>query len=333
MPSHGLIPYKVGLREKGDTDNYWDLTDLHQHDNTLPEGSLIDLLDEFFGDYDGNLDANSSEERTFVVEGYNVYPSDRLVEGVVATGDYGYESELRDVNTGQLTYRKDEDESELFPYYFLLWIPETQAGQLYESGQRAIMVFQQINGRSFKTAFAGRFDKEYIRSADNTVFEITPVTSEKVLDKVINSQRVLSAEFQLDKIPNSDEGKMQLMEGMNTAENKRNSYVMKADRGGSIDRMKHIAQNLKGINTAGFAQIVSDPVDDLKVTIKNDQGRDETFSLLDDELSMKKELNPSGHNLDAGLPKNRYLSKEMSSLINEILPQGQVKTLNHRTQM
>lgn len=333
MPSHGLIPYKVGLREKGDTDNYWDLTDLHQHDSTLPEDSLLDLLDEFFSDYDGNLDANSSEERTFVVEGYNVFPSDRLVEGVVATGDYGYESELRDVNTGRLTYRKDEDESELFPYYFLLWIPETQADQLYESGQRAIMVFQQINGRSFKTAFTGRFDKEYIRSADNTVFEITPVTSERVLDKVINSQRVLSAEFQLDKIPDSDEGKMQLMEGMDTAENKRKSYVMKADRGDSIDRLRHIADNLKGINTAGFAQIVSDPVDDLKVTIKNDQGRDETFSLLDDELSMKKELNPADHNLDAGLPKNRYISREMSSLINEILPQGQVKTLNHRTQM
>lgn len=333
MPSHGLIPYKIGLREKGDTDNYWDLTDLHQHDSTLSEASLIDFLDEFFDDYDGNLDANTSEERTFVVEGYNVFRSKRLVEGVVATGDYGYESELRDVNTGRMTYRKDEDESELFPYYFLLWIPETHAGDPYESGERAIMVFQQINGRSFKTAFTKRFDEEYISRADNTIFEITPITSEKVLDKVIDSQRVMSAEFQLDEVPSSDEGKMQLMQGMDTAKSQRRSYVVKAERGGSIDRIKQLSRNLKGINTAGFAQIVSDPVDDLKVTIKNDQGRDETFSLLDDELSMKKELNPSGHNLDAGLPKNRYISEEMSTLINDILPQSQVKTLNHRTQM
>ncbi|OYR58758.1 hypothetical protein DJ83_14500 [Halorubrum ezzemoulense] len=336
MPTHGLVPYRLGFREKGKGEsegkNFWNQTELQDHDDSIPENTSIRLLEHFLEQYQGKLEKNDDKEKTFLVDEYFVDHENRLVEGVISTGDYGYASELRDIETGEKTYDKDEDESELLPFYFLFWIPETIEGELYQNGERGIMVFQQINGRSFKTSFTKRFDEMYIQDADETMFEIRPVTTQDILQKVVDSERVLKAEFELDEVPTSDEERVTYVEGMDTHSTDRQSLVMKPKYGGSLNPIKNISEQLLR-DGGSYAEIVSDSVEDLKVTVKNQHGRDETFSLIEDELRMKKELDPRAGHLDEGLPKTDYLSTACSDTINQALPQGEVKTLDHTTHL
>lgn len=332
MPTHGLVPYRLGFRKKGDTDEFWNQMDLHDHDDTLPKNTSIRLLEHFLEQHQGDLEKNDTKEKTFLVDNYFVDHEERLVEGIISTGDYGYASELRDVDTGEKTYDKGENETELLPFYFLFWVPETINGELYQNGERGLMVFQQINGRSFKTAFTNRFDEMYVQDADETMFHIRPVTTQELLKKVIDSERVLEAEFQLDEVPTSDEEEVHYIEGIDTHSTDRQSLVMKPKYGGSLGWLRDKSKQLKR-EGGSYAEIVSDPVEDLKVTIKNEHGRDETFSLIDDELRMKKELDPRASQLDQGLPKTRYLATACSDVINQALPQGEVKTLDHSTNL
>lgn len=335
MPSHGVMPYRLGMREKGDRDNFWNLTDLQEHDETLPGDHIIDYFEALLSEYHGTLDNNKSKEKTFLVDDYNINRSQNLVEGRIMTGDYGYTAELKNVNTGASTHTKQTDEAELVPYYFLFWLPETHSGNLYENGQRGIMVFQQFNGRSFKTAFQSRFYKQFFNPqgfAEDTMFELRPITTQKVLDKVTGAKRVKRAEFSVDKVPDSDEGKMQLVEGMDLTQTDRQSIVFKPKHGESLNPIQKRAKQLKR-DDGSFTEIVDDPVEDFSVTITNEHGRDETFSLLEDELKMKKELDPSSGQLSGGHPKTDYIAKESVRMINSATPDFHVRRLSHTTKL
>ncbi|MFC5367223.1 hypothetical protein [Salinirubrum litoreum] len=327
------MPYNFQLRKKGDKDKLWDLTNLRTHDPTLSDNHILDILEDFLQQVTGNLDKNKDDEKAVVVKDYNVDKSNNLVEAIISTGDFGYRSELRDVNSGQVTHNKSTSEAELIPYYLSMWIPETVSGDLYESGQRGIMVFQRINGRSIMTRFKKRFHSFALTHDDcNTMLEMNPITRQEVLRKVLQSQSVKRIEIEVDEVPADTEKEVQYIEGMDTHDAETQSIVLKPKRGGSLLPIKSIARQLKR-DGGSFAQVVSDDVLELKTTIKNEHGKKETFSLIDDKLRMRKELDPSQKNLNGGLPTTSYLADQAALMTNQVLPQNIVKTLNYSTKV
>jgi len=335
MPSHGVMPYRLGLRAKGDTDDFHNLTNLQMADSTLDFNSIFDYFKDFLSHYSGGLDTNTQKQKTFAVEDYHIDRNANVVEGIITTGDYGYTAELKDVQTGSTTHHKDTDEAEVIPYYFLFHLPKTKSGKLYDDGQKGIMVFQRFNGRSFKTAFNSRFHKRYLKSnskAVDTMFEMRPITTQAVLEKVINAKRVTKAEFDVEEVPQSDDKQVQLIEGMETTESDRQSIVLKPKYGGSLNPLKQTAKQLQQ-NDGAFSEVVTDPVEDLTVTIENENGRDETFSLLDDELKMRKELEPAPGHLDGGHPKPGYMASEAMKMINSVIPSQLTQDLRYNTRL
>lgn len=335
MPSHGVMPYRLGFREKGDTDNFHNLTKLKMADETLDFNSIFDYFEDFLSHYSGSLDTDTEKQKTFAVEDYYIDRDANIVEGIVTTGDYGYTAELKDVQTGSTTHHKDTDEAEVIPYYFVFYLPKTKAGKVYDDGQKGIMVFQRFNGRSFKTAFNSRFYKRYLKAetkAEETMFEMRPITSQAVLEKVVNAERVTKAEFDVEEVPQNNDEQVQLIEGMETTESDRQSIVLKPKYGGSLNPLKRTAEQLQK-KDGSFAEVVTDPVEDLTVTIENENGRDETFSLLDDELKMRKELDPAPGYLDGGHPKSEYVASEARKMINSVLPSDLTKDLQYETRL
>ncbi|GAA0648866.1 hypothetical protein [Salarchaeum japonicum] len=333
MPSHGIIPYRLGLREKGDRDNFYDLTDLYKADDSLPHDNIFDYFEKLLNKYKGQLDNNSQKQKTFVVDKYNINRVDNVVEGVVRTGDYGYTADLHDINTGKRTHQKGTDETELIPYYFLFHLPKTQAGKDHDGARKGVMAFQQFNGRSVKTAFTRRFYREFLKADDvakDTMFECRPVMTQEVLNKIVDAERVLRAEFDVEKVPESNDAETQLIEGVSLAQTDRQSLVFKPKHGGSLSPLQERAKQLKKDN-GSFAEIVQGPVEDLTITIEKENGRDETFSVMDEELRMKKELEPSSRQLSGGHPKTDYISKAAVNVINDVTPNRIVKRLRHST--
>ena len=335
MPSHGVMPYRLGFREKGDTDNFHNLTNLQMADDTLDFATIFDYFEDFLNRYSGGLDTNSEKQKTFAVEDFHIDRDANVVEGIVTTGDYGYTAELKDVNTGSTTHQKATDEAEVIPYYFIFHLPKTKADKLYDKGHKGIMVFQQFNGRSFKTAFNSRFHKQYLKAdtqAQETKFEMRPITTQAVLEKVVEASRVKEAKFDVENVPQSSDKQVQLIEGLESADSDRQSIVWKPKWGGSLTGFQKKAKQLQK-KDGSFAEVVEDPVEDLTVTIENENGRDESFSLLDDKLKMKKELEPNPGQLKGGHPKSSYVSSEAQRMINQVIPSSLTKDLQYNTKL
>jgi hypothetical protein len=329
------MPYRLGLREKGDTDNFHNLTKLQMADDTLDFPTIFDYFEDFLTYYSGSLDTNSERQKTFAVEDFHIDRDANVIEGIVTTGDYGYTAELKDVNTGSTTHEKDTDEAEVIPYYFIFHLPKTKSDELYDKGHKGIIVFQQFNGRSFKTAFKSRFFKRYLKAdtqAEETKFEMRPVTTQAVLEKVVDAARVTEAEFDVEKVPQTNDKQVQLIEGLDSANSDRQSIVWKPKWGGSLTGFQKKAKQLQK-KDGSFAEVVEDPVEDLTVTIENKDGRSESFSLLDDELKMKKKLEPNQGQLKGGHPKSGYVSSEAQKMVNQVIPGTLTKDLKHNTRL
>lgn len=69
-------------------------------------------------------------------------PGERQIEGLIETGDYGYESDLVDVGTGSQTHHRQINEAELLPFYYLFEVPEGQ-----DEGILLLQRFQQFGVR------------------------------------------------------------------------------------------------------------------------------------------------------------------------------------------
>ena len=71
----------------------------------------------------------------------------------------------------------------------------------------------------------------------------------------------------------------------------------------------------------------------MNVTIKNENGREETFSLMEEEFNMKKELDPSPQHLDGGLPTPDYVCRQSCTMINRVLPDELTSDLDYSTRL
>lgn len=298
------------------------------------------MLDSFLNHYTGCPDKDEDREKFFNVSNYHVEST--TVEAVVETGNYGYRAELKDIDTGEQTYQKDTDESEVLPFYFLFWLPKTVAGEWYENGERGIMIFQQINGRGIKTGFYNRFRQAVLNKGENspiyqstgkeTMFELNPITTQDVLKELINAQRVRSAEFELDKTPSDSEGLVQYAEGMDERETDTQLLVLKPDYNGSLNYFQRKASELDEDDST-FAEVVKDDVSELSVEIDDEDGHPRKISLIDDdEISMRQILESDQIVTNDGIPTNRSIADKATELANRILDDTKCE-LNHTTNL
>jgi hypothetical protein len=330
MPTHSLVAYKFGLREKGETNEYWPLNDLHSYNPNLPDDDIIESIDRFFNGISKDVQKYQRREKAYIVEDY--YSNDNIAEAIVATGNYGYAAELRDISSGKQTHQKTENEAEFMRYYLLFWMPQTIKGVSHDNGEHAVVVFQNISGGGIKTIFHHEFKDYLLRKDNNTVFRLDPAVSQDVLSKVINSEGVKKVTFDLKKSPQNTDQAVKLIEGMDTQDVEQEQMIWKPGHGGFINSFKRKAREL---NRSGsdFASIAGDDTDDIHVTIQRDDGRKESFSIIDNLPKMRVHLSPSSSETDHGLPITQYLCDEACYTINRLYDQDIVQTINYDTKL
>jgi len=47
-----------------------------------------------------------------------------MISGIIESGDYGYESVIYDIHSGSEQYKREVDDTEIKPFYFLLYLPQ-----------------------------------------------------------------------------------------------------------------------------------------------------------------------------------------------------------------
>lgn len=317
MPSEKLVPYSFEIYEHGNPDNGYNLTQLHAHDTAFDENHILDLMETLFSNQGTNLEP-SSNDKTFVIEEY--HRDGNIIEGIVSTGYHGYEAEIRDVESGDMTHLKGEDEAEQMPLYFLIHLPQTRGGKPYDNGQTALIILHQVNRIGVKGKLKKHIEQTCLSGVRDYTLNMEPVSTTEVLEKVIEADRIPKLDINVRKIPGDDESRMGLVKGLTTEEVGTRSLVLRPEHGGSFQWVKDKAASLKD-SDKHFGTIVSDDVKDFTVTIQKDGGRSETFSLLNEEVAMRKDLDTEELRTESGLITAHSLRSEANDLTNDILDQ------------
>jgi len=315
MPSEKLVPYSFEIYEQRNPDNGYNLTQLHAHDTAFDENHILDLMENLFEKQESNLEP-SSNDKTFIIEEY--HRDGNLIEGIVSTGYHGYEAEIRDVESGDMTHLKGEDEAEQMPLYFLIYLPHTREGKPYNKGQTALIILHQVNRIGVKGKLKKHIEQTCLSGVTDYTMKMEPVTTGDVLEKVIEADRIAKLDINVRKIPGDDESRMELLKGLSTEEVGTRSIVLRPEHGGSFEKLKSKAASLKDTDKH-FGTIVSDDVENFTVTIQKDGGRSETFSLLNEEVAMRKDLENDELRTDSGLITAYSLRSEANELANDIL--------------
>jgi len=141
MAKVSLVGYSIKIKKLRTKDHL----DLYRFDGSY---DLFDVFKDYFSTYNTKGSnsqyavedvPNTNKKTIFIEMARDVGP--RMLEGVIRTGDYGYETPIVNRQSKQLSYTRNTEDTELSPLYFLLYVP--QKGDV-PSEKMGIAVFERF---------------------------------------------------------------------------------------------------------------------------------------------------------------------------------------------
>lgn len=134
-----------------------------------------------------------------------------VLYGGVKTGEYGEQSEIVNIETGNVSYNKADDEADVMPFGFALAIP---AGEM----DNGIIIMQTLGSRGIKRALHKKINS-YINNIDNDLrVEITAVLPRAVLNEFFEKGVLKSIRFIQYNIPDDEADRFGLNHNIESAQ-------------------------------------------------------------------------------------------------------------------
>jgi hypothetical protein len=114
-----LEVYTIRVRKSGETDKFLPL------DRFINQNDFFKFFQDYISSFDHHLEINDVQKRSLILDSERLkYSSQsRMISGIIESGDYGYESTLYDIKSGEEQYKRKVDDTEIKPFYFLLYLP------------------------------------------------------------------------------------------------------------------------------------------------------------------------------------------------------------------
>lgn len=173
-PNISLSAYTLRVR---------DLANLHtaaKTDNFAGGKDLFTVLMGYLEELKVNRAHDAEEQKLVGVS--ELSHSGRYIQGIIQTGDYGYEATLIDIDTRRLAHRRKVREAELIPFFFLIYLPK--------NADEGIVILQRFRNLGVRESFLSQFEKWFKTTfrADSSAFrlEINPIVDAELVNKYIN---------------------------------------------------------------------------------------------------------------------------------------------------
>jgi hypothetical protein len=118
---------------------------------------------------------------------------DRMLEGIIETGEYGYESNLYDLKERRVSYNRRAYEAEMLPFYFLLHIPT--------GADEGILVLQRFKQYGIRKIFAEAFRAFFDEKCPDCRVAISPLVPEELVKQLVRKGRITKIRFVRFGIP------------------------------------------------------------------------------------------------------------------------------------
>ena len=125
-----------------------------------------------------SLTVNSTNDtyKTYM-KAIKVEPECRSIGGVCESGIYGLSSNLRNVDTDSITYKKKKNDADLLPFYFLFYIPkDTNEG---------ILLLQRTGKYGIRSNLGTFLDKYFSDKYRGFTLEINALVQEEIIKKML----------------------------------------------------------------------------------------------------------------------------------------------------
>ena len=107
---------------------------------------------------------------------------DRQLFGIIETGEYGYESELYNVGTGNISYKRRIEDAEMLPFYFMIYLPQ--------HANEGILLLQRFKQFGIRTIFEKDVNR-YIKDLSYPLkLEINPLVPRQLVEKYLKGRIV-----------------------------------------------------------------------------------------------------------------------------------------------
>jgi hypothetical protein len=145
-----LEVYTFQVRNKRDKDFFYTL------DNFLEKEDIIPFFKDFLGYYSKMTVSERQQKSIQFTDKIRITSDQRIISGVLESGDYGVESKITD-KEGNAKYIKKADELDIKPFYYLIWVPNGSNIGIFITQRLGIFGIHGI----FTSHFAGFFKEKY----------------------------------------------------------------------------------------------------------------------------------------------------------------------------
>lgn len=216
---HSLSPYLFrcynsvlsGRREE----RYSSLDNLNNED-------LFYLLRDFINSKSSSLNIVEDSKQVFQFEMISLDEENREITAWFNVGTYGMKTDIVDIETGLVDYKKTKEKSEIIKYYIHFFIP---------AGFNEGMAFMHsYRGIGVKTLFMGQFS-DYFRQKTNLVIQMNPLAYDKAVYAWLDAS---AKEVKLTKF----KGLSDIADQVKKLGHSEQELVFKAPRNGSLGKLR-----------------------------------------------------------------------------------------------
>lgn len=260
----------------------------------------------------------------------NVESDGREIYGVFKSGEYDISADFLDVKNGNLkeNARKLND-SEVYPYFFLIKLPKN-----FEKG---ILILQSFSIHAIKTVlenainsfFEDAYDSyikvhgkpktkdeelEKLNELKNYVVDIKPLVSEKLLERLKESEGVYEIKLIRNKLPKNSakrlwNAKKGLKQMIGDPENIKQviTYSVKNKKSGFLDK-GNIVDALSNVKTT-YAEIFEEHYDEISIVVDIDGSEHSIFFGSKNRYNEVLPLDEEKIVIENGFPEYTYIKQ------------------------
>ncbi|HYJ88087.1 MAG TPA: hypothetical protein VEW46_18615 [Pyrinomonadaceae bacterium] len=178
MASFSLASYTLRIRNTEEKE--WEYLD----DFGEPGRDLLTVLSDYLTALGTEISLDNETKKLIKLRP-PLGSKDRILSGILQTGEWGYTTEIQDVETGDITYNRKTKESENYPYYFLIYVPKLS--------QRGVVILQRFGNKGIRTQLLTDFQAYFSTQFEDFGVRINPLAPGSVVDQYLSNQGRVTA--------------------------------------------------------------------------------------------------------------------------------------------
>lgn len=173
MSTFALAAYVIRVRGKDGKDDYRPLQSFD---------GKHDLLDVVFRLFARMKAFTRNEKKKAALQIARLNRNNRTLTGILETGAYGFESNLKDAETGTLVHRRGVKEADMLPFYYRFYLPTNE--------DRGIVLLQRFKLFGVRSLIWSNLLQDFATSFPDYVLEMAPLMPEEVARELTRDGRV-----------------------------------------------------------------------------------------------------------------------------------------------